>query len=252
MYLAFRKVVDILLAESIPETCIAYVQALISEFLELFTEQFPDTRIIPKLHYLLHYPEFIMLYGPPRRYWGMRFEAKHAYFKAISLKIKNFLNIPKTLATRHQHLQAYQLSSQPFIKPLEVTGSTEVNLSSIPHEIRQLLPAYLKEETTLSTVKMAVFNSCRYRVGDAFVLSEHDDILDFAEVHSLLVKSGTLFVIARHLTAVEVSKHRCSHIVERCDRFTCLVPDLAFDFDPLDIYVFGDYLEIVTRYAVLQ
>ena len=50
-------------------------------------------------------------YGPPVRYWCMRFEAKHAYFKSLALRIKNFKNIAKSLATRHQHKMCYLLSA---------------------------------------------------------------------------------------------------------------------------------------------
>ena len=37
----------------------------------------------------------------------MRFEAKHRYFKQLANNIGNFINIPHTLAMRHQMLQCY-------------------------------------------------------------------------------------------------------------------------------------------------
>ncbi len=41
----------------------------------------------------------------------MRFEARHRYFKRLALQLGNFINIPFTLAMRHQKLQCYhQLS----------------------------------------------------------------------------------------------------------------------------------------------
>ena len=36
----------------------------------------------------------------------MRFEAKHAYFKDLSRKIKNFKNLPLSLAERHQSMES--------------------------------------------------------------------------------------------------------------------------------------------------
>ena len=38
-----------------------------------------------------------------------RFEAKHQYFKRIIQKTGNFINVAKTLATRHQMMQVYYL-----------------------------------------------------------------------------------------------------------------------------------------------
>ena len=35
----------------------------------------------------------------------MRFEAKHAYFKDIARRLKNFKNLPLSLAKRHQHME---------------------------------------------------------------------------------------------------------------------------------------------------
>ena len=34
-------------------------------------------------------------------------EAKHAYFKGLAQSLGNFINLPYSLAMRHQHLQCY-------------------------------------------------------------------------------------------------------------------------------------------------
>ena len=58
--------------------------------------------------------------GPLVRYWCMRFEGKHNYFKDLAHRVKCFKNIAKTLATRHQHLMCYYLGTStpgsPFCK----------------------------------------------------------------------------------------------------------------------------------------
>ena len=46
-------------------------------------------------------------FGPLRQHWTMRFEAKHSYFKKITQSVGNFINLPYTLAMRHQKLQCY-------------------------------------------------------------------------------------------------------------------------------------------------
>lgn len=82
----------------------------VQQFLRLYTRQSPNAADMPKLHYLLRYQKYILKFGPPRSFWGMRFEAKHSYFKSIASKVKNFRKVCLTLATRHQLLQAYELS----------------------------------------------------------------------------------------------------------------------------------------------
>lgn len=37
----------------------------------------------------------------------MRYEAKHSYFKQLAQSIGNFINLPYTLAMRHQQFQCY-------------------------------------------------------------------------------------------------------------------------------------------------
>ena len=46
-------------------------------------------------------------YGPLVHHWTMRFEAKHGYFKRLAQSLGNFINLPHSLAMRHQHLQCY-------------------------------------------------------------------------------------------------------------------------------------------------
>ena len=37
----------------------------------------------------------------------MRYEAKHCYFKRLAQSLNNFINLPFSLASRHQQYQCY-------------------------------------------------------------------------------------------------------------------------------------------------
>ena len=50
---------------------------------------------------------FSCSFGPLIRHWTMRYEAKHSYFKKLSQCIGNFVNLPFSLALRHQQYQCY-------------------------------------------------------------------------------------------------------------------------------------------------
>ena len=45
----------------------------------------------------------------------MRYEAKHSYFKKLAQSVGNFINLPWTVAMRHQMLQCYEYSSDNSI-----------------------------------------------------------------------------------------------------------------------------------------
>ena len=54
------------------------------------------------------------------RYWCMRFEAKHNYFKDLAHRTKQFKNIAMSLSYRHQQLVCYQLSkSESLVKGMQ-------------------------------------------------------------------------------------------------------------------------------------
>ncbi|KAF4520208.1 hypothetical protein B566_EDAN003921, partial [Ephemera danica] len=63
---------------------------------------FPSVPLRPKHHYLIHYSDLTMKLGPLIRLWTMRFESKHGFFKWLVAKLKNFINITKSLSVRHQ------------------------------------------------------------------------------------------------------------------------------------------------------
>ncbi|XP_064464354.1 uncharacterized protein LOC135375612 [Ornithodoros turicata] len=128
-YLQYRHIVDIILAGKVPKDSTTYLEVEIEAFLKKFMEVFPDKKLIPKMHFLVHYPRFMRMYGPPRMFWSMRFESKHSYFKNIATKSKSFVNICKTMSNRGQLLQCYEFSAPTFAKPL-VAGTQKCMLSS--------------------------------------------------------------------------------------------------------------------------
>ncbi len=46
------------------------------------------------------------------RLWCMRYEAKHSFFKHLSGILRNFKNISKTLAVRHQQYMCYHMMNK--------------------------------------------------------------------------------------------------------------------------------------------
>lgn len=92
-------------SDTICQETILYLKTAVKEHLALFKRVFPDAPIIPKQHFLVHLPSQLFKFGPLIRSWCMRFEGKHAYFKDLSKKIKNFKNIALSLALKHQKIE---------------------------------------------------------------------------------------------------------------------------------------------------
>jgi len=104
-----------------------YLQELICQHHTQFKQLYPDRPIMPKFHHMIHLPQWIIQYvylywqtlthkksvcrhGPMIQSWCMRYEAKHHYFKRWATIMRNYKNIPKTLALHYQRYICYQLA----------------------------------------------------------------------------------------------------------------------------------------------
>lgn len=105
-FLSLLEIMGICFAHKVTFSSIINLKRLIKEHLTLFKSVYPDARILPKQHYLVHLPTQIMMFGPLIRSWCMRFEGKHSYFKNMARTIKNFKNLPLSLAKRHQSMES--------------------------------------------------------------------------------------------------------------------------------------------------
>ena len=144
-FLDLLVIVDYVFAPVISLDSAAFLHDAICSHHEQFCRLYPGRSITPKLHYMIHIPEWILKWvmnanvsiwvvrvkgtnfflqvqsvaimfilcriGPLIRHWCMRYEAKHSYFKRLAKNAWNFQNIGKTLASRHQRLMCYYLNS---------------------------------------------------------------------------------------------------------------------------------------------
>ena len=70
---------------------------LIQEYLGECQRLFPEVNLRAKHHYLAHYPDLILEFGPLVRVWTLRFESKHSYFKRCLRQSQNYKNVTHTL-----------------------------------------------------------------------------------------------------------------------------------------------------------
>lgn len=87
-YLSLLELMGICFAYKVSLSSIINLKRLIKEHLTSFKKVYPNARILPKQHYLVHLPTQIMMFGPLIRTWCMRFEGKQSYFKNMARTIK--------------------------------------------------------------------------------------------------------------------------------------------------------------------
>lgn len=115
-FICLLKICRLVFQSKISELELLYLGDCIARFLTLFKKCF-KLPIIPKMHFLVHYPRLIREFGPLLSLWCMNFEAKHAYFKSMQKRIGNWINVPFTLAYRHQQWMSEKLrDTDGFLK----------------------------------------------------------------------------------------------------------------------------------------
>ena len=61
-FLHLLKIIDLVFAPVLSDDHIAYLSTLIEDHHQDFTELYPSYNITPKLHYIIHYPQWISRY----------------------------------------------------------------------------------------------------------------------------------------------------------------------------------------------
>ncbi|XP_064473413.1 uncharacterized protein LOC135388048 [Ornithodoros turicata] len=201
VFLLFREITDIIFADDIPAHCICYLEVQIQNFLTAFTQKYPAVPITPKLHYMVHYPRLIREFGPLRRFWTMRFEGKHQYFKSLASRVKNFRNICRTLAQRHHLLQSYILEDMTLEDGLYVNTTKLVSCDDLPPCMQHF------QTQSVWQVSQASIDKCSYRVGDVLVLRKGTPPV-FDLVTAMYVASSTLFIVADKHEVLHFDRHK--------------------------------------------
>ena len=188
VYVGFlRDLIDIfqmLIAPVITVGTLSVLKDSIKYHLNKFKELFPNLNIIPKQHYMVHFPSLIKRYGPPIRHWCMRFEAKHKMCKRIASK-QNFANLPLSIAEGHQFSTSVDFMSDPaahpmFANDLVITESRAVVGDDANYVKRKLLEMYEVDLTEVSNVhksKHVRLRGITYICNETYIAAEAEGIL---------------------------------------------------------------------------
>lgn len=113
--------------------------------MESFKEKF-NAKLKPKQHLLTHYPSVIRLLGPTNNYWMMR----------------NFTNITKTLARKHQQKTSRTRTSLEYEDLLEVSHKMVLRDANL---ISRSIELINDTDPVLFNIKFIKLNGTEYRNG---------------------------------------------------------------------------------------
>ena len=250
--LQLKDIVDLICAQKISLSQVAYLDILIQEYLESRKCLFPETTLKPKHHFMRHYPALILKFGPLIRVWTMRFESKHSYFKRCARHLKNFKNICLTLAERHQLFQAYLAVGPGCTRLLQVKDSCifypNLYSDTIKHAVGEF--GFDENNTTVST--NIQYKGTSYKKGN-FLVSKNDESMEFGELVIILIKkeAAVYFVIDVHEADYHSEYHMYS-VTKQSTRMQCLNINDLVDFYPLPSYIVNGAQVIPLKHSVLS
>lgn len=183
LLLLLLQIVNIVFSPVLSEGMTIYLKHLITDHHRHFKLLFPAVNLIPKHHFLIHYPRIIRSIGPVLHMWSMRYEAKHYYFKK---QLKSFKNITLSLARKHQSSMAINL--EVFSKDRLTLGPGKMM------EISDLIggPDVAKKLGTSSTrvysAKWIKYHGTEYRRDFCVCIAVSFDMPVFCQIKAIVVR----------------------------------------------------------------
>lgn len=202
LILDLKDIVDLVVCPIHTNESIAYLESKISEHRYRYQELFPERRLLPKHHFLEHYPAMIPLFGPLILLWTMRFEAKHAFFKQVVRHTNCFKNITLSLANKHQLMIGHDMHSSSCEKPcLEVARVSTVPVEVLKDDIARILSQKYPDAAVVNLAQNVFVDGINYRNGMIIAHGSVGGLPHFAEIVQMCVLKDRLAFIVKKLNS---------------------------------------------------
>ena len=255
--LNFLDVVEFSCMRDIRHGQVLFMGELIEQFSNSYQTAFPEVGIKPKLHFIHHYSEQTLKFGPLVHSWSIRFEAKHNWFKQTLKTSKCFKNIEKTLARRHQHmLSTYGVNQAFFDKSChEIKGGKVVNINLFTEEAQNAIKVTVGNVTQIFQAKQILVYDNILASACVVPYSENGDLINFKEVKHCLMFEGEPYFLCQELVTKAFVRHYHAYKVERRTEFFMLkLTDLlcVHNFHSLGLYSVAENVGNHNLYVVLK
>lgn len=231
LLLLLLQIVYIVFSPRVTEGMVIFLKHLISDHHSLFKTIFPNKRLIPKHHFLVHYPNCIRKIGPILHVWCMRFEAKHNFFKR---SVKNFKNVTKTMVSAHQSHMAFNWESFNFERfthgPIHVE-----RLSSLEGYEVICQTLNLSSNVDVHITNWIKYFGTEYHAGLFVCCGIESDMPSFKKIINMIVKDGCGYLVLREVVTLGFDEHYSAFCIEEspCPFHLANVAEL-FHYKPYD------------------
>lgn len=253
--LDLKEIVELVVAPVHTDETIAHLDVKVSEHRQRLLELNPDGKILPKHHYLEHYPHLIRCYGPLVGLWALRFEAKHSFFKQVARHTNNFINIALSLAAKHQQMISYHIhSSSLSTSNLQVTNVSTVQVDVLNKEVVLALRQKHPDISQVHLEKNATTRANNYRNGTLVACGSTAGMPEFAEILQMCTMGDELTFIVCLFCAWYRDNFRAFELTASPGREVALVQlEELTDCYPLVAYTVGSkHMVTLKRHIVIK
>ncbi len=234
-FLLLRKIMDIVLCPKVLLGMCSSLKLLIGEHHRLFVALYGADKYIPKMHFLLHYPEQIIALGPMCRTWTMRHEAKLNFFKQAS-RLANFKNVAYRWI-------CYEFGSSNILGtdgiecgPPMRNGKGGVSLmKEESREIQESLIKFIPQLSSDSTIfrpSWVCKDGTLYKPNNAFLITGSDGMdPKFSRINEILVICNKIFFLVFVCDTVYFDSHYHAHVIEISSQQLLVSTDDLIDFN---------------------
>nr|XP_023651070.1 uncharacterized protein LOC111835233 isoform X1 [Paramormyrops kingsleyae]XP_023651071.1 uncharacterized protein LOC111835233 isoform X1 [Paramormyrops kingsleyae] len=236
LIMTLKDVVDLALSPAFSDASLGFLDSKISEHRYRFLELFPQEKLLPKHHFLEHYPQAIRDFGPLVALWTMRFEAKHRFFKRVLRQTGCFRNVLMSLARKHQSMIAFHLYDSDHAKPaISVTSMTKVPLEVLDKGIKETVKEQFPNVTAVHVANKIEYFGTMYSVGMMLAYGSTGGLADFAEIVQMIVVLDKLSFVVR-LQSAWYNEHLRCFTLEATRNIQILQQAQLTDLYPLAAY----------------
>ena len=246
----------IVVAPYITRSATFFLKALIKDHHQLFLQVF-DGSLIPKHHFVVHYPQLIRLLGPLEQYSTIRKEAKHKPFKSWARACNNYKNVAKTVSRRHQEQQSYVfLQGKTLSCEMDIKNQFPAQISTFEEAQHICATLDCSQDEFIHVADKLTVHSYEFKLG-CLVLTEWDENGPVcAQLKNIIIhKAVALFVLLvyeteyynRHLQAYAVSE--CVGRIKIMEPLDLLVPRPLHMVRSLDVNDKFNY--IITPFQIV-
>lgn len=177
------KICQIVYSNKIVEADLKELENQVHIHLSNFQQIFKQT-LKPKQHNMLHYAELIRRMGPLVNLNMIRYEAKHQEIKDYVGQTKNFKDLPKYLATRHQQ----KLIAKQNTFEEEIFHGVPFPIKEMTSQKKNAIINYFQGNNDVHEVKWVQYHSSRFNK-ELTIL--HDS--DIYEISNIFYENKKIF-----------------------------------------------------------